>query len=70
MRTNLIEQLVRRIEGEYREMPGLRLTCAQAQRLWALDRATCASILDALVERRFLTCGADDRYRRAGEGAA
>ena len=34
-------QLVQRIEREYSEMPGLRLTEGQAQRLWDLDADTC-----------------------------
>lgn len=48
------EPLLDRIRGEYREMPGLRLTFPQACRLWHLDAATCASVLDALVSERFL----------------
>jgi len=43
-----------RIRGEYLEMPGLRLTTAQAQRLWNLDRRTCELLLGTLVESRFL----------------
>jgi hypothetical protein len=35
-------------------MPGLKLTEVQAQRLWGLDDRTCALVLTALVERRFL----------------
>jgi hypothetical protein len=33
-----ISDALRRVKGEYLEMPGLRLTPAQAQRLWGLDR--------------------------------
>ncbi len=40
---------LRRIEGEYREMPGLHLTRQQIQRLWCLDAATCAVIIAALM---------------------
>lgn len=69
-KTDRFERLVERVEGEYLEMPGLRLTREQAERLWAIDRVTCETILDALIERRFLTCGADSRYRRVGEGTA
>src|SRR5262245_7291557 len=36
-----LESLLRRIEGEYLEMPGLQLTREQAQRLWVLDCDTC-----------------------------
>jgi hypothetical protein len=35
------QKLVQRVESEFREMPGLRLTPAQAARLWHLDAALC-----------------------------
>ena len=41
--------VVHRIRAEYREMPGLRLTVAQAARLFDLELAHCASVLNALV---------------------
>ncbi len=46
--------LLARIRGEFSEMPGLRLTFAQACRLWHLDAATCHTVLEALVAERFL----------------
>jgi len=58
------EQLLGRIRGEYLEMPGLRLTRRQAQRLWGLDDTTSDRILNALVERKFLTCAPDGAYMR------
>ena len=42
--------LMNRIRGEYREMPGLRLTSAQAQRLWNLDREQCDAVFAALID--------------------
>ena len=48
------ERLVQRIKGEYLEMPGLALTLQQAQRLWALDRPTCETLLRGLVQSGFL----------------
>ena len=33
--------LLRRVRGEFFEMPGLGLTVDQAQRLWGLERNTC-----------------------------
>ena len=51
---NELGDVMRRIHGEYREMPGLRLTAAQAQRLWNLDRDQCTAVLDALIEARLL----------------
>jgi len=38
-----------RICAEYHEMPGMRLTAAQAARLFNLDLPRCAKLLDALV---------------------
>ena len=46
--------LLTRIRGEFQEMPGLKLTIAQACRLWQLEVHTCEALLDALVEQRFL----------------
>jgi hypothetical protein len=57
--------LVRRIESEYREMPGLNLTLAQAQRLWGVDQATCVQVLTLLVTRRVLKKTAAGMYLRA-----
>jgi hypothetical protein len=49
-----ISDALRRVKNEYLEMPGLRLTPAQAQRLWALDRESCHALLGALVDAKFL----------------
>ena len=48
------ESLIARIRGEYREMPGLRLTFAQACRLWQVDAATCETVLEQLMRDAFL----------------
>jgi hypothetical protein len=50
----LPESLVARIRGEYREMPGLRLTFAQACRLWQVDAPICEMLLEQLVREAFL----------------
>jgi hypothetical protein len=60
-----ISTLLLRVESEYREMPGLTLTEAQARRLWNLDRDTCSVVLTTLLERRFLKCTASGMYIRA-----
>jgi hypothetical protein len=57
--------LLERMRAEYLEMPGLQLTVAQARRLWALDGDTCAALLNALVEQRFLI-RTPRGYRRPG----
>ena len=59
--------LLRRIQGEYVEMPGLILTEAQAQRLWALDDRTCRIVLAALVERSFLRRTSAGAYVKASD---
>jgi hypothetical protein len=59
--------LIRRIQSEYFEMPGLILTEAQAQRLWAMDDRTCRVVLAALVERSFLRRTAAGAYVRASD---
>ncbi|MFB3854091.1 MAG: hypothetical protein ACE148_09745 [Vicinamibacterales bacterium] len=56
------DELLRRVRGEYLEMPGLRLTSKQAQRLWTLDRPTCESLLDSLVESKFLARARDGSF--------
>ena len=42
--------LIERILAEYRQLPGLKLTTRQAARLWGLETADCADVLNALVE--------------------
>ena len=46
--------LIERIQGEYREMPGLSLTEAQAGRMWGLDRSATVQVLGHLVSLNFL----------------
>lgn len=43
-----------RIRAEYREMPGLQLTLAQARRLFALDAVQCAQLFEVLEREGFL----------------
>ena len=56
--------LVERIRAEYIEQPGLRLTEAQASRLWRLDEPTTRYALHALTGASFLQCSEDGRYAR------
>lgn len=46
---NLRERERLRIEAEYREMPGLKLTAAQASRFWHLGLEESRALLDSLV---------------------
>jgi hypothetical protein len=56
------ETIVRRARAEYLEMPGLRLTSAQAQRLWGLDRRTCEDLLSTLTQVHFLARTRDGSF--------
>jgi hypothetical protein len=62
------EHLLRRIQGEFTEMPGLLLTVAQAKRLWHLDESTCIAALRALVDSHFLVERRNGSFTRAAEG--
>lgn len=46
--------LVRRVRGEFLDMPGMRLTLLQAQRLFGLRIDICERILSELVREGFL----------------
>lgn len=59
--------LLVRVYGEYMEMPGLKLTRAQASRLWNLKLTTSTHVLESLVDASFLR-RAGDRYVRADSG--
>jgi hypothetical protein len=67
-RTAAEDSLLRRVRGEFREMPGMRLTEEQAMRLWSLDRETCHQLLSSLVAGHFLAIDPNGRYRRAHSG--
>ena len=58
------EDALRRVKGEFLEMPGLRLTEAQASRLWGLDAAACSALLGALVDAKFLFRTRDGAFMR------
>ena len=65
-----LDEVIRRVQGEYIEMPGLRLTTAQAQRLWGLDRSACDTLLGALVDAKFLFRTRDGAFVRSDQAAA
>ena len=45
---------LKRARADFLEMAGLSITPAQASRLWGLDGATCAAVLNELLTTRFL----------------
>jgi len=54
--------LLVRVRGEFYEMPCLRLTCDEAQRLLGLRPDVCGRVLDDLVVAGQLTQTAAGRY--------
>ena len=63
-------QLLDRIRGECLEMPGLKLTLPQAQRLWHLRERECEGLLGALIDSKFLSRKSDGRYARVTNSRA
>jgi hypothetical protein len=62
--THRIEETLRRVQGEFLEMPGLRLTEPQARRLWGLDHDVCEALLQTLVDANFLFRTRDGAFMR------
>jgi hypothetical protein len=54
-------ETLRRIQAEFLEMPGLKLTVPQAARLWGVDPTTCETVIETLIRAHFL--------RRTRDGA-
>ncbi len=54
--------LLSRIQSEYFEQLGLRLTVAQARRLWNLEPTLCEALLSVLVARQVLARTTDGYY--------
>ncbi len=56
------ELLLARVRAEFLEMPCLRLTRPQAQRLFGLRLDICERVLATLVRNHEIHLGADGRY--------
>jgi hypothetical protein len=61
-----LERLIYRVREEFREMPGLRLTPAQATRMWGLEDKTVAAVIDRLVAAEYLRWTDSGAVTRAG----
>jgi hypothetical protein len=59
-----ISEPAQRMRRDFRVLPGLALTFAQARRLWALHEHACRELLDTLVVEGFLCVRSDGRYVR------
>jgi hypothetical protein len=55
-----------RIQTEYVEMPDLKLTARQAQRLWCLSHDVWEAALAILIGKQFLVQTRDGSYVRSG----
>ena len=56
------EALLERVRQEYRELPTLNLTFAQACRLWQLEPAECKTALERLIAEGVLRRTADGLF--------
>jgi hypothetical protein len=57
-----LDDLACRIEAEFREMPGMRLTYPQVMRLWNLSRDQCTCVLDYLTSMGTLVQDEEQRF--------
>ena len=63
----LDQRVLERIRAEYREMPGMKLTAEQLQRLCGIEQSVCKPILDSLVQTGFLSLRRDGTNVRLTE---
>jgi hypothetical protein len=59
------KEWVQLVRGEYLEMPGLRLTRSQVQRLWGLANDECDAVICELIAAGFLRRTPGGAYIRA-----
>ena len=59
------QEWIQIIRGEFLEIPGLRLTRDQVQRLWGLDDDTCHAVIIALTGAGILKQTQAGAYIRA-----
>src|SRR3954465_3907640 len=64
--TGRLREALLRIRTEYVEMPDLKLTARQAQRLWNLSTDVCDTALAVLVREGFLGRAVNGSYVRPG----
>jgi hypothetical protein len=64
--TTPLRDALLRIRTEYIEMPDLKLTDRQVQRLWNLPQEVCEAALRVLLTEGFLVQAANGAYVRRG----
>jgi hypothetical protein len=62
------QDVIERVRSEYLEMPGMRLTPQQLQRLCGIGPSLCDAVLESMVKSRFLAPRPDGTYVRASDG--
>jgi hypothetical protein len=62
--TTEVQNALLRIQTEYVEMPDLKLTARQAQRLWSLSHDVWETALAVLLGKQFLAQTRDGAYVR------
>jgi hypothetical protein len=67
MNTLPYREAFERIRAEFLEMPGMRLTPEQVERLSGVDRAVCKCVLDDLVRAKFLGLLPNGSYGRLSD---
>ena len=63
-----MHRTLERLRAEFLEMPGLRLTVEQVQRLCGVEPTMCKAVLDAMVDAKFLWRKSDGTYVRLTDG--
>jgi hypothetical protein len=66
MEATHVKDALRQMQLDYVEMPHLRVTLRQAQRLWRLPLELCEAGLSSLIEKGFLIQVPDGSYVRRG----
>lgn len=64
------QNVLERVRAEFVEMPGMRLTTEQVQRLCGIEPALCTTVLAELVAAKFLLIMPDGKYARLSESDA
>jgi len=56
------DEVVARVQAEFRGVPGLSVTIPQASQFWQIDPLTCEAVFRQLVKDGFLTRTEDGRF--------
>lgn len=57
-----VTELIQRLRGMFLEVPGTRLSVAQAARLAGIEPSVCRQLLERLTQTDFLKLGSDGTF--------